>query len=423
MMAKSDPEALTPEPKNEPQEHEARHEARPSGGAATRTEAAARTEAAVFAEDLLAPRHTPRAAAHPTSSAAASRAASLTAAANAPRNSIGRQAAQEAVNALPPEATAGEMLRAARLASGLTLAHLTQETKVSAARIEALEAGQLEGMPGIAFTRSLSKRLCALYGIGVDGVLSRLPANLESARAVTLDLGLNEPFVYSDDFGRPSVSMARNGAAPARRVLSAPLIGLLALVVLGLVVVVFVLPALHDEALSTNAVQTIALPNIATPKAVEPKAVEPKAAEPKAAETKTVETKAPAPSAEPVIPASVELQPIAPITQAEAAHRTQMAEAAAKVPAKPTPVPSRWLLVISSERTVSWVGITNAQGEAVYSRALQPGKSVTISENQQLPLHVSIGDARGIKVSVRGAAFDLLPYTRRGSNVANFDVE
>jgi len=107
--------------------------------------------------------------------------------------------------------SAGEALRVAREAQGLTLEGLAANIKVAPAKLEALEQGRYDQLPDASFTRALAMTVCRSLKLDPAGVLAALPA----ASPVSLATGkppLNQPFKESRG-GSPLFDKRLVGAA------------------------------------------------------------------------------------------------------------------------------------------------------------------------------------------------------------------
>lgn len=88
---------------------------------------------------------------------------------------------------------AGELLRQAREAQGLSLDHLAMQIKVTPAKLEALEAGRYDSLGDNNFTRALAMTVCRTLRISHTEILAALPA--ARLHALGKDKpAINEPF-------------------------------------------------------------------------------------------------------------------------------------------------------------------------------------------------------------------------------------
>jgi cytoskeleton protein RodZ len=72
-------------------------------------------------------------------------------------------------------ATAGQMLKQARLDAGLHIAALAVSLRVPVKRIEALENGQMDLLPDMVFVRALTSSICQALKIDSQPILDKLP--------------------------------------------------------------------------------------------------------------------------------------------------------------------------------------------------------------------------------------------------------
>jgi cytoskeleton protein RodZ len=92
-----------------------------------------------------------------------------------------------------PASSPGALLRQAREGRGLTVQALSQATKVSATRLEALEADRWETLPDLAYVRNLAHTVCRALEVDPAPVLAGLPAAARHALE-RVDEGLHAPF-------------------------------------------------------------------------------------------------------------------------------------------------------------------------------------------------------------------------------------
>ena len=67
----------------------------------------------------------------------------------------------------------------------------------------------------------------------------------------------------------------------------------------------------------------------------------------------------------------------------------------------------------------SWVEVTDAHGQALIARVLEPGESVGL--DGAMPLKVRIGNAAATQLTFRGQPLALAAYTR--DNVARLELK
>ncbi len=272
----------------------------------------------------------------------------------------------------PGPTTAGGLLRKARQAQGLHIGALAASIKVTQRKLELLESDQFDQLPDATFTRALAQTVCRTLKVDAAPVLALLPPAL-SHRLEQVSEGLNTPFA-----DRPGRLVPREWASVAT-----PALWLAALLVLSTAVVYFLpagwslVPKLAD-----------AKPSVSVPAA-------------------TPATPAP-------VPASVANTAVPP--QAAA---SEPAAALPFVASEPVPDAAAARLVEVRATASSWIEITDASGQAVLSRLLQPGEAVPI--DGALPMKVRIGNASGTQLSFRGQPVALAPFTR--DNIARLELK
>ena len=275
-----------------------------------------------------------------------------------------------ATAALPDRATtAGGLLRQARLAQGLHIAALAAAIKVVPRKLELLESDQFDQLPDATFTRALAQAVCRTLKVDAAPILALLPPP-NGHRLEQVAEGLNTPFRE-----RPGRLAPKEWTSVAR-----PVLWIAALIVL-LTLAVYAVPASWLP-FSTAAV-TRARP---VDPAVVPVAV---------------------PAAIPVaVPAAASSAASAP-GQAAAAEPDTVATAAAAG-------------VLQLRATAqSWVEVTDARGQSLIARMLEPGESAGL--DGVMPLKIKIGNAGATQVVFRGQPLALAAYTR--DNVARLELK
>lgn len=284
----------------------------------------------------------------------------------------------EALHSPGAEATsAGQMIRAARLAQGVHIAALAASIKVSVQKLEALEAERFDELPDVTFARALAQSVCRSLKIDPAPVLALLPQPATQLQLPQVSKGLNEPFV-------DAANAQGHGDAwgwVRRPALWGPL-GL----VLGALILWWV-PETTWQRLSRPEQQA------ASGVRVEVIPVDPAASA--------------GPAMPPTEPASVtglSVGETVPVLPAQA------------VASAPTAVPDAPVVVRTTAE--SWVEIQDARGRVLVSRLLAPGEQIQI--DGAFPMKVRIGNADGTELRLRGEVFDMAPH-RRG-NVARFEL-
>jgi len=276
---------------------------------------------------------------------------------------------------------AGRMLREQREKLGLHIAAMSVALKVPVSKIDALENGRLEDLPGTAFTRSLASTICRHLKIDPAPVLVLLPAH-EVHTLVQVGEGINTPFRKPGDL----VS-----AAEAWRRMRPTAYAVIALLLAALLIYVFPAAWLKLPN-STMKAATQSVPSgVTQTEVVEP--VLPQAA---------------ASQAQPEAPTPVAASPEAVVSQP------------VSIPAPAAPGEQGTNVVMSFHAAAdSWVEVQDRDRQVVLKKLIKAGE--TQLAQGKPPLNVSIGNAEKTTVQVRGKPFDLAPATRE--NVARFTVQ
>jgi cytoskeleton protein RodZ len=130
---------------------------------------------------------------------------------------------------------------------------------------------------------------------------------------------------------------------------------------------------------------------------------------------------APAPTAAiavaPVASAAALTEPAASVPAAAPAS----VEPAALAPAEPDAVAVAAASGVLQFRATAqtWVDVTDARGQSLIARLLQPGENVGL--DGAMPMKVRIGNAAGTQVVFRGQPFELAAHTR--DNVARLELK
>jgi cytoskeleton protein RodZ len=293
---------------------------------------------------------------------------------------------QAAAPSGPP--TAGGLIRAARQEQGIDLASLAAMLKIPLRKLEALEQGRHEDLPGQAFERALAQSACRVLKIDPKPVLALMPTmgpnTLEHVGG-----GINTPF------REPHGEHAVDASTFFRPVVLVPVLLAIAALVL------FYAPSNLWPRLSRQAGGEAEAPSAAasagtgTPIAVPP-AAQGASAAPAAA-----------------MPATLASAPEAVPAAAPAAAGTGVDEVAEHTQAPPA-IPVQ---VTAAEN--SWVEVVDAKGHMLLSRTVVAGESVGL--DGPLPMKVKIGNAHGTRLTLRGENVDLNPWTR--DNVARLELK
>jgi len=303
----------------------------------------------------------------------------------------------EAVPSSAEARSAGSMLRSARERQGLHIAALAAAIKVPQAKLEALEAGRYDELTDATFVRALAHSVCRVLKIDPKPVLELLPA-VHGALLERVDHGLKAPF--QDRPGRQQPSDVRLWHRPVFWVVA----------VLLLAAAGFTLwPQIGTVWATLPALPTFGSSDAKTPRA-----------EPPAAKAPSVVAPAPAVVAPPVAPpppvvaAAVEAPSPAP-TSSVVTETVHAAEAG--TPAVVEAPPAGIVVVRASEP--SWIEATDARGNMLLSRTLQPGEVVGL--DGALPLRLVVGNAPATEVTMRGKRVTL--GTPNRDNVVRLELK
>ena len=272
-----------------------------------------------------------------------------------------------------PATTAGGLLRQARQAQGLHIAALAAAIKVVPRKLELLESDQFDQLPDATFTRALAQTMCRTLKVDAAPILALLPPvgdRLQHASG-----GLNTPF--RERAGRP---------APREWTSASPVLWLAALIVIA--------------AFAVYVVPTAWLPSAELTPAPAPVEV----------------SAAPPPVSEAVPIAAPEIAASAAAAATEAASGVVAPAAAEAVVVAAAPVSGALQLRTTAQ---SWVEVTDARGQALLARLVEPGE--TLAFDGQMPLKLRIGNAAGTQVVFRGQPLELAAFTR--DNVARLELK
>lgn len=294
----------------------------------------------------------------------------------------------EAAAAAPAASSAGggsspgRLLRRAREAQGLPIDALAASLKVSARKIELLEADRFDELPDATFTRALAQTLCRSLKLDAAPVLALLPP-ATGHRIEQVSEGLNAPFRDR------SARLDALAWGPLLKAAWAPVL------ILALAAVLYYMPAGMFQSGATAAgdmVRSISLPKLGdggTGTAAPPAVADapPAAASDPSGAVETVFSAPPPPPAG----ASAASPPVA-----SAAGPLELRASAE-----------------------SWIEVKDSRDRVLMSRSLQPGEAVTL--DGALPMRVKIGNAAVTEVRFRGTLVDIAPMT--SENIAKVELK
>lgn len=272
------------------------------------------------------------------------------------------------------------LLRQAREAAGLHIAALAAALKVPVKKLEALEAGRYEELPDLTFARALASSACRHLKIDTAPVLEQIPVGHQPVLGDTSST-INAPFKAAQAWpSLPSAEWLRRPAVLASLALVVGAVGLL---------------LLPDWDASVNAVKE-------TVTDLE-RSVAPAPAVPQTPVAAPQDVPAPAAAASPTVASATVPgvpEPVAPVGDSAAA-------------------PSGATLLHIKATADSWVEVVDGAGKSQVQRMLKSGDALDFSATP--PYSVVVGRADAVEVSVRGQAFDVMPYAR--NSVARFQVK
>lgn len=290
----------------------------------------------------------------------------------------------------------GAQLAQAREACGLTVAEVAAKLKLTSRQVEALEAEDVERLPGDLFLRGFVRNYARLVNLDADLLIRPLDAS--SAVSAT-------------------ITARSEGLALGGRGLKTWL--LIPVVVVALFVLAVALlyqwlsqdsDTLVPEPLAPA--QTSPLPAAPAPLAPEP-APEPPVP-PAAAPLPPLD---PAPPASPAAPAAGNAHAITPVAPVPPPAQTSPAPLPAAPPSSPPPATTTRTLRLSASQD-AWIQIVDGNGRR-HSKLLRAGGSETITGHP--PFRLVIGEAAQVNLSYDGRDIDLTPFI--GQRVARLTLE
>lgn len=294
--------------------------------------------------------------------------------------------------------TAGQLLRAAREATGLHIAALAVAMKVPVKKLEALEADRLDELPDAVFVRALASSMCRALKTDPAEVLSRLPQSTVP-QFQRDDRGINMPY-RAPEF---------HDSSALKALVTKPAF-LLVLGLLAAALAVLLVPEVRKTPSDGDMAPT---PPVAMP---------PPAPAETTAHVVAEVAKAALPNSSLVPPAVL---PATPATSAAPAVSQSVASASERMASAPAATASAPRAVAGPEvigfkvKSSTWVRVTDAKGVVQFEKTLAAGEAASVAGSA--PFSVVIGNAGATEVSVRGQPFALDAYAK--DNVARFEVK
>jgi cytoskeleton protein RodZ len=263
--------------------------------------------------------------------------------------------------------TAGQRLRAAREAAGMSVADIAQALKFSARQVEALEADDHSALPGNTIVRGFARSYARLVGLKAEDVLGLLNTEIPHQPAEV----------------RPPDNMGLAGEPGGLRQIS-PIMSVTIVVALAALMIAvwqYLMPGVSKPGAVNGDVSVAAQPN-ASPLVAPP-------------QERTV-----------------------PPAQGDAAVTGQLGQAVpAQIDASSQPAAAPVLLFVFSGR--SWLEVTDAAKQTLHTGESPAGSRLTLTG--QPPFDIVIGNASQVKFSYGEREIDLAPHTR--ADVARLKVE
>lgn len=271
----------------------------------------------------------------------------------------------EAAVSVPASLSAGDLIREAREALGMHPEALASALKVPTRKIEALESGDLDEMPDLAFTRALAAAVCRHLKLEPSTVLALLP--------VAVPTHLPTPHMREslrNEDGQMGRVQTASSLDASKGLFRRPL-WLAAIILFALAAAMPFLPELL-KMLGLGASESLARIQASTHSTND--------------SVPTMRSAA---------------QPLAPVASAPAAAAPLAASSAASQAALPATA-APLVLTASGE---SWLQVTDASGRVLVSRNLFAGDSVPLTG--KAPYRLIVGRAEAVSIRYQGV---IQPY-------------
>ena len=312
--------------------------------------------------------------------------------------------------------TAFATLARARQAAGLTLEQAARQLKFAPRQLEALEAGELQRLPGGTFARGMVRSYARLLHVDPEPLLAQISAQVAPPDAERLAQRYSQPVPFTDGARRSNLAYVA---------LSLALLVVVAAVALqwrqertGARTLAFVSPAQPSAAPVRGEVASAAAP--ATPasapsasKAVAGAAATPAGPQPAG---KPVAGAAPSGKSVATTPPSGKSTATVPAMAGQPTDNASEGKPAASAAAKPAAVasvesgsagPGRLALQFEGE---SWVEIRSGSGKLLVASLNAAGTERVVSGLP--PFEIVIGNAQQVRLSYNDKPVDLTPYVK-----------
>lgn len=314
--------------------------------------------------------------------------------------------------------TVGSQLKAAREARHMSVGDIAMALKLGSKQVEALENGDWQSLPGQTFIRGFVRNYARLLQIDPVPLMGQLDAVLDSPQ-----LRLTLP-------GQPQRQVTMPQAGRSRR-RDYVMVWIGAVLVAVAAAVYFLLPEdLSEMRAGLDSVAAL------FSKQDEPAAPAPAEQSPKASQAEPVfppgttpqqvmnpQAVTPGDVAGPTAPAAISSPALVPpsVMQEPAVKPTPQPQQAPQPPqsAQPAAPAEKTAALHLAFQQDSWVEIRDGKGKVLHSQLHRAGTEQTIEG--QGPYSLVLGNAPGVKVSLRGKPVDLAPRTQ--GNVARLTLE
>jgi cytoskeleton protein RodZ len=306
----------------------------------------------------------------------------------------------------PPGATAGDLLGAARLASGLSIDAVAQQLKLAPRQVRALEEDDYSHLPGRTFVRGFIRSYARLVRLDPDEVLGALATGSAAP-------SLEAPTLQSTAQTMGELPTTEHSKAGWTR-WAIPLV--LAAVVIAAAVYEWARPA----GMAHPATPMAVAPDKPAATTTSPDKASTPLANPFAAGAPSAEPSPPPGAAQPLAtdppPATGAAAPAAATTSSTPSSTTPANAGAASSAAVAAPLAGETIALAFKD--YSWTEVRDRDGRVILSGMNRGGTSQSVSGAP--PLELVIGNASDVRVTYRGTPVDLAPHTRQ--NVARFKL-
>lgn len=305
--------------------------------------------------------------------------------------------------------SAGEQLRCAREAKGMSVAEVAQSLMLAPRQVEAIEGDDWAKLPGETFVRGFIRNYARLLKLDGDALLRRKSEQAAEAAAVVPNIEL--PQALAAEIPQAGHAKKRDKAT----ILAAGSMVVVALLVYFLLPENLFAPSADKKAADDSAKPSMLAP---TPVPAGEALAAPPAVAPANAGDTVPATAAPAPVVVP--PVTAPAAPVAPVVAPPAAPALPPATVPAPVAKVATPVaaaaPATPAVPVGAVRLKfnfsqdSWVEVTDKTGQKLIS-----SKNLGGSEREAAgvpPLTVVVGNASHVKLLANGKTVDLSPRSK-----------